>query len=84
MAADPTYPLYPIFCIISAALVLLVLMTSLIRQSWNLGVALLCFWLFWENLTAGIDSVIWAGNEDIRLYVYCDIGTLQHLYTCNY
>jgi hypothetical protein len=74
MAADPTYPLYPIFSIICSALMLLVLTTSFIRQSWNMGVSLLCFWLFWELLLVGIDSVIWADNTDIKLYVYCDIG----------
>jgi hypothetical protein len=81
MAADSTFPLYPVFSIASAALMLLVFMTSIIRQSWNLGVAFLCFWLFWGNLTAGINTIIWANNADIKLYVYCDIGELQHLYT---
>ncbi|VDB95518.1 unnamed protein product [Peniophora sp. CBMAI 1063] len=72
-AADPTYPLYPIACILAAAMLLLVLLTSFIRQSWNLGVAFLCFWLFWENLTLGINAVIWSDNADIKLYVYCDV-----------
>ncbi|VDB95525.1 unnamed protein product [Peniophora sp. CBMAI 1063] len=54
-------------------MLLLVLLTSFIRQSWNLGVAFLCFWLFWENLTGGIDSIVWADNADIKLDVYCDI-----------
>ena len=73
-AVDPTYPLYPIACIISAALLLLVLMSSVVRQSWNLGVAFLCFWLFFENLTCAINAIIWSDNADIRLYIYCDIG----------
>ncbi|KZV65946.1 hypothetical protein PENSPDRAFT_689378 [Peniophora sp. CONT] len=73
-AADPTYPLYPIACILAAAMLLLVLLTSFIRQSWNLGVASLCFWLFFANLTSGgINAIIWADNADIKLYVYCDI-----------
>lgn len=71
---DPTYPLYPIVSILSAAMMLLVLLTSVVRQSWNLGLAFLCFWLFFENLTGGIDTIIWAHNADIKLYVYCDIG----------
>ncbi|VDB95513.1 unnamed protein product [Peniophora sp. CBMAI 1063] len=54
-------------------MLLLVLLTSFIRQSWNLGVAFLCFWLFWENLTLGINAVIWFDNADIELYVYCDV-----------
>lgn len=71
---DPTYPLYPIACAISAAMLLLVLLTSFIRQSWNLGVAFLCFWLLVENLTSGINAIIWADNADVKLYAYCDIG----------
>jgi hypothetical protein len=84
MAADPSYPLYPIFCIICAALVLLVFTTSFIRQSWNLGVAFLCFWVFWEILFFGIDAVIWADNADIKLYVYCDIGAPPSLLSLSF
>ena len=71
---DPTYPLCPIACFLSAAMLLLVLLTSFVRQSWNLGVAFLCFWLFWDDLTLGINAIIWSDNADIKLYVYCDIG----------
>ena len=74
IAVDPTYPLYPIANIISATMLLLVLLTSFIRQSWNLGVTFLCFWLLLENLTNGVNAVIWSDNADVKLYVYCDIG----------
>lgn len=73
-AADPTYPLYPTACILSSAMLLLALVTNCVRKNWNLGVAFLCFWLFIENLTRGVDSIIWSDNSDIKLYVYCDIG----------
>ena len=73
-AVDPTYPLYPIACLLAAAMLLSVLLTSLVRQSWNLGVAFLCFWLFWDNLFGAVNAIIWSDNGDIRLYVYCDIG----------
>ena len=73
-AADPSYPLYPIALIVAATMLLLVLLTGFIRQRWNLGVTFLCFWLFFENLTNGLNAVIWADNADIKLYVYCDIG----------
>ncbi|VDC04270.1 unnamed protein product [Peniophora sp. CBMAI 1063] len=43
------------------------------RQSWNLGVAFLCFWLSLETLTNGIDAAIWSDNADVKLLVYCDI-----------
>ncbi|VDC04644.1 unnamed protein product [Peniophora sp. CBMAI 1063] len=56
-------------------MLLLVSLTSFVRQSWNFGVASLCFWLFLENLSGGIDAIIWADNADIGLYVYCDIVT---------
>ncbi|VDB92170.1 unnamed protein product [Peniophora sp. CBMAI 1063] len=74
-AAVPTYPLYPIACLLASAMLLLVLLTSFVRQSWNLGVAFLCFWLFFETLTFGINTIIWSDNADIKLYVYCDIIT---------
>ena len=66
-------------------MLLLVLLTSFVRQSWNLGVAFLCFWLLLENLTFGINAIVWADNADIKAYVYCDIGapydTLMQLHT---
>ncbi|VDB87017.1 unnamed protein product [Peniophora sp. CBMAI 1063] len=76
-AVDPTYPLYPVACFVSSAMLLLVLATSFIRQSWNLGVAFLCFWLFFENLAGGVNTIIWSDNADVKLYVYCDI--VSHL-----
>ena len=76
-AVDPTYPLYSIACLLASAMLLLVLLTSFIRQSWNFGVALLCFWLFLENLIGGIDAIIWSDNADIKLYAYCDIGMYE-------
>ena len=78
-AVDPTYPLYPVACILAAAMLILVLLTNLVRQSWNLGVAFLCFWLFWDDLTLGINAIIWSDNADIKLYVYCDIGQSARL-----
>ncbi|VDB95773.1 unnamed protein product [Peniophora sp. CBMAI 1063] len=80
-AVDPTYPLYPIACLLASAMLLLVMLTSFVRQSWNLGVAFLCFWLFFEVLTAGINAIIWTDNVDIRLYVYCDIVTHMQIIT---
>ena len=73
-AVDPTYPLYPIACFIAAAMLLLVLLTIIVRQNWNLGVAFLCFWPFWENLTLGISAIVWSDNADVKLYAFCDFG----------
>ncbi|VDB87009.1 unnamed protein product [Peniophora sp. CBMAI 1063] len=76
-AVDPTYPLYPVASILASAMLFLVLLTSFVRQTWNLGVTFLSFWLFWENLAQGIDTIIWSDNADVKLYVYCDI--VSHL-----
>ena len=51
-----------------------VLLTGFIRQSWNLGVAFLCFWVFFESLTNGVNAIIWSDNADVKFYVYCYIG----------
>ncbi|KZV65156.1 STE3-domain-containing protein [Peniophora sp. CONT] len=81
-AADPTYPLYPIALVLSSAMLLLVLTTNFVRQSWNFGVASLCFWLFFENITSAVNAIIWSDNADLKLYVYCDIVT--HLQEITY
>ncbi|VDB96275.1 unnamed protein product [Peniophora sp. CBMAI 1063] len=81
MAADPSYPLYPIVSIIAGVLLLLLILTSLVRQNWNLGVAFLCFWLLIENVTAGANAIIWADNADIKHVVYCDIVSHIELLT---
>ncbi|KZV61585.1 STE3-domain-containing protein [Peniophora sp. CONT] len=73
VAVDPTYPLYPLTCILASTGVLLVLLTSFVRHNWNLGVTFLCFWLFVETLTGAIDTILWSDNADIKFYVYCDI-----------
>ena len=75
-AVDPTYPLYPIARFISIIMLLLVLLTSFVRQRWNFGVASICFWLFLENLSSAISAITWSDNNDVRFYTYCDIGAL--------
>ncbi|VDB91254.1 unnamed protein product [Peniophora sp. CBMAI 1063] len=72
-AADPSYPLLPIALILAAVMLLLVLLLASIRQQWNFGVAILCFWLFLQNATAAANTIIWSDNVDIKLEVYCDI-----------
>ncbi|KZV71047.1 STE3-domain-containing protein [Peniophora sp. CONT] len=70
---NPTYPLFPIASFLSAMMLLLVLLTSFIRQRWNLGVVFLCFWLLVEAATNGANCIIWSNNADVKLWVYCDI-----------
>ena len=73
-AVDPTYPLLPIACAIAVTMLLLVLLTSLVRQRWNLGVLFLCFWILVDNVVFGVNAIVWSDNFDVKLYVYCDIG----------
>ena len=73
-AADPTYPALPIASVLACVMLIMVLLSSFVRQSWNLGVAFLCFWLFFECLTAGVNAIIWSDNANVKLYIYCDIG----------
>lgn len=77
MTFDPTYPLLPVFSIFSAALLAVVLISSTVRQSWNIGISVLCFWVGLENLVNGVGEVIWRNNADIKLEVWCDIGELR-------
>ena len=81
IAVDPTYPLYPVCAVLAAVMLLLVLLTSFIRQNWNLGIAFLCFWLFLDNITLAVNAVIWSDNYDVKLIVYCDIGDLVHRFS---
>jgi hypothetical protein len=76
MAVDPTYPLVPIASLICSALLFFALTVKLLyqRESWNLGVIALCFWLAVDNLIKGINAIIWSDNAQIKAYVYCDIG----------
>ncbi|KZV73945.1 STE3-domain-containing protein [Peniophora sp. CONT] len=80
-AVDPTYPLYPVICVVSSVSLLFVLLTNAVRHSWNLGVAFLCFWLFFENLTNAVNAIIWSDNAAIKHYVYCDIVSRVQMIT---
>lgn len=75
MGSDPSYPLFPVVCFATTAMLLLVLTTSAARQNWNLGVTFLCVWISLLNFTAGIDAVIWANNADIKAPIWGDIGS---------
>ena len=57
-------------------MLLLVLMTGFVRQSWNLGVTFLCFWLVFQLLISTFNSIAWSDNNDVKLLIYCDIGNI--------
>lgn len=73
-SSDPTYPLFPAVAFITFVLLLFVLTTNIVRQSWNFGVTLLVVLLCLQLLVDGINSIVWAYNADIKSYIYCDVG----------
>ncbi|KZV68007.1 hypothetical protein PENSPDRAFT_754436 [Peniophora sp. CONT] len=75
MSVDPTFPLFPMVCIMGAVMMVLTLSTSLVRQRWNLGVTFLCFWLMLELAMGSASLIIWSDNGDIKYYAFCDIFT---------
>lgn len=78
-ATDPTYPLYPVFSLVCAALLFVILAVGVTHRNLNSAAAFLCLCLFLENLTNGINVVLWSGNPDVKLAVWCDIGqAIQH------
>ncbi|KAI0034303.1 hypothetical protein K488DRAFT_69261 [Vararia minispora EC-137] len=79
---DPTYPFFPIASIISAFLLVLLLVTSAFRRSWNFGIFMICIGLLCEDLAFGVNSIIWADNADLKHYVWCDIAIRVSLKSC--
>jgi len=81
MAADPSYPLFPIAGIVFYSLMFLLLTTNFMRQSWNLGVPVMCANLGVLNLIQSINAILWANTSEVKAVIYCDIGAsiLLHL-----
>ncbi|KZT69401.1 putative fungal pheromone GPCR, STE3-type [Daedalea quercina L-15889] len=73
MAADPTYPLYPIFAFLGFVLALIPLPWHL--QSWNSGT---CYYMIWTALgclNEFVNSIVWANTVLNVAPVWCDIST---------
>lgn len=60
-------------------LVLLAALTLLHANSRNTAVLSLIGWLLVSTLVQGVNSVVWAGNVDVRSPAWCDIGAWQNL-----
>ncbi|KAF5329526.1 hypothetical protein D9619_009306 [Psilocybe cf. subviscida] len=67
------YPQLPIFSLLAAVLVLIPLPWH--WRARNVATLALIFWLSVVNLIYGVNSLIWAGNVDYRIPVWCDITT---------
>ncbi|KAI0729139.1 putative fungal pheromoneG-protein-coupled receptor [Fomitopsis betulina] len=73
MAADPTYPLYPILTFLGFTLALIPLPWHM--QSWNSGT---CYYMIWTALgclNEFVNSIVWANTVLNVAPVWCDIST---------
>lgn len=77
------YPQIPIFSLLAAILVLIPLPWH--WRARNVATLALIFWLSVVNLIYGVNSLIWAGNVDYRIPVWCDISEFVVSYnvSCN-
>ena len=71
MAADPSYPLYPIMCCICFFLVLIPLPWHL--QAWNTGTCMYMIWTAIALLNQFVNSIVWSDNAINWAPVWCDI-----------
>lgn len=69
---DPSYPLVPVLNLVCCVLVLITVST-VIRQSWNTGVCLFGAWIFISTLTSGVNEIVWHDNIRNVAPVWCDI-----------
>lgn len=44
------------------------------KRPLNIPVLVSAFWIIQNNLFLGINTIIWRGNVDKKMLVYCDIG----------
>lgn len=75
MAADPTYPLYPVIAFIGFVLALIPLPWHL--QSWNSGT---CYYMVWTALAClneFVNAVVWSNTVIDLAPVWCDICKLE-------
>ena len=70
---DPTYPLYSVLSFLGFVVVLIPFSWHL--QASNIGTCAYMFWVSFACLIEFVNSLVWAGNLDNNIPVWCDIGT---------
>ena len=70
---DPTYPLYSVLSFLGFVVVLIPFSWHL--QASNVGTCAYMFWVSFACLIEFVNSLVWAGNLDNNIPVWCDIGT---------
>jgi len=69
------YPQLPLIAFLSAFLVLVPLPSH--WRAHNVATLALIFWLFFTNVIYGVNAIVWAGNVNDYIPVWCDIS--EHL-----
>lgn len=59
---------------LSATITLVPLPWFIRKQTLNVPVAAMAFWIIHNNVFLGINSILWRGNVETKMFVYCDIG----------
>ncbi|KAI0317112.1 pheromone A receptor-domain-containing protein [Amylostereum chailletii] len=72
---DPTYPLVPVVNFIAACLMLFTILTVKVRETLNVGILILCIWLFIACLIQGLEAIVWSKNAENKAPVWCDISS---------
>ena len=67
------HPELPFFAFLSSTLVLIPLAWH--WRARNVATLAIIFWLFFANLINGVNALIWAGNVNDPVPVWCDIST---------
>ena len=65
------YPEIPVLSFISAALTLVPLIWYL--RARNIAAVAIGVWLSITNVIYAVDALVWAGDTDIKVSVWCDI-----------
>ncbi len=66
------YPQLPVVAFLSAFLVLIPLPSH--WRAHNVATLGLIFWLFFTNIIYGVNAIVWAGNVNDYIPVWCDIS----------
>lgn len=75
---DPTYPLFPVLSFLGFVVALVPFPWHL--QAWNSGTCAFMLWTSLACLVEFVNSLIWAGNVDNNIPVWCDICAFFQLF----
>ena len=69
---DPTYPFIPAFSLLSSGLAVMTFATNT-HLSRNVPVMCLLIWLFFNGVSRGVNTIVWANDTVNKAPTWCDI-----------